>query len=59
MIQLFVVVGSDMDKLISAGEVKVTGFLAKHNLSFATADHLGHYSGTFSQIQRLQKRTLV
>ena len=59
MTQLFVAVGSDVDKLISIVEVKVTGFLAKYNLSFATADHLGHYSGTFFQIQRLEKRTFV
>ena len=30
MTQLFEAVGSDVDKLISAAEVKVTGFLAKH-----------------------------
>ena len=59
MTQLFVAVGSDVDKLISVAEVKVTGYVAKHNLSFATADHLRHYSGTFFQIQRFQKRTLV
>ena len=33
--------GSDLDKLVSATEVKVTGFLGEHNLPFATANHLG------------------
>ena len=59
MTQLFGAVGSDVNKLISAVEVKITGFLAKYNLSLATTDHLGHFSGTFFQIQRLEKRTLV
>lgn len=39
--QHFVAVGSEVDKLVSAAEVKVTGFLAEHNLPLATADHLG------------------
>lgn len=32
---------SDISKQISLAEVKVAGFLAEHNLPFATADHLG------------------
>ena len=36
----FVAVGSDLDKPVSAAKVTVTGFLAKHNPPFATADHL-------------------
>ena len=33
--------GSTIEQQISIAEVKVTGFLAEHNLPFATADHLG------------------
>ena len=33
--------GSDLDKLVSVTEDKVTGFLGEHNLPFATANHLG------------------
>ena len=33
--------GSDLDKLVSAAEVKVTGLLAEHNLPFLTEYHLG------------------
>ena len=59
--QWFVAVGSDLDKLASATKVKVTGFLTENNLLFTTADNLGplFYSGTFFQIQRLQKRMFV
>ena len=39
--QWFVAVGSDLDKLVSATKVKVTGFLTEHNLLFTTAGHLG------------------
>ena len=35
----FVPVCSDVNKLVSSAEVKVTGFLAEQNFSFA--DHLG------------------
>ena len=37
--QLFVAVGSEVDRLVSDTEVKATGFLVEHNLSLATADH--------------------
>ena len=33
--------GSNIEKQASIAEVKVVGFLAEHNLPFATADHLG------------------
>ena len=33
--------GSTIEQQISIAEVKVAGFLAEHNLPFATADHLG------------------
>ena len=38
--QLFVATGSDVDKIVRAAKVKVTGFLAEDNLPFTTADHL-------------------
>ena len=33
--------GSKIEKQACIAEVKVVGFLAEHNLTFATADHLG------------------
>ena len=39
--QHFIAVVSDLDKLVNAADVKVTGFLAEHNLLFATSVHLG------------------
>ena len=37
----FLPYGSNIEKQASIAEVKVVGFLAGHNLPFATADHLG------------------
>ena len=50
---------SDINQQISLAEVKVAGFLAEHNLPFATADHLGRCLRVFFQIPKLQKATHV
>ena len=53
--QLFVAVVSDVDRLVSTDEVKVNGFLAEHNLPFATADHLGPLFSTIFLDSKITK----
>ena len=51
--------GSNIEKQASIAEVKVVGFLAEHNLPFATADHLGPLLKSIFPNSKITKLILV
>ena len=51
----FLLQGSNIEKQASIAEVKVAGFLAEHNLPFATADHLDPLSKSIFPDSKIAK----